>query len=534
VYKTQIASPPESDQATEGADWLQPPSTVRGLRRSVQTIRERIQVVLGGLALTLAVALVYLLTASKVYESRADILVTPVPTQDAVLSTIGIITASSDPTLDAGTAAQLIDSPAVADRAARSLGGGISGNSLMDAVSVEPISASNFVTVVAKGPTPDAARMRADAFASAAIDERRKQISDNVNAVLPRLRQDLAGAGAGAAAGALGALISQLSAFQASPNPTLQVENRAVAPHAPSSPHVVLVLIAAVIGGLALGLAAAFALQLLDPRLRREEQLRALYRLPILARVPRERRQSGPLTPERLSPPAREAYRTLRATLAVAGQREGGPRSILVSGPGASEGKSTTAINLAASLALSGNRIILVEADLRRPSIAKALGVSSSKGIIGVLLERFPLSDALVTVYNQDFMVLPAEKAGADFAELLSLPGATRLLKEADELADYVIIDSPPLSEVVDALPLARHADAVLMVAQLGRSHLNKIRELAELLAANGIRPVGFALVGVPQARDMYGYYMESPLSRRRSEQGEGVASLTEGSLRDS
>jgi hypothetical protein len=65
-----------------------------------------------------------------------------------------------------------------------------------------------------------------------------------------------------------------------------------------------------------------------------------------------------------------------------------------------------------------------------------------------------------------------------------------------------------------------------LMVAQLGRSHLNKIRELAELLAANGIRPVGFALVGVPQARDLYGYHIDSPLSRRRSEQGEGVASV--------
>jgi Mrp family chromosome partitioning ATPase len=104
--------------------------------------------------------------------------------------------------------------------------------------------------------------------------------------------------------------------------------------------------------------------------------------------------------------------------------------------------------------------------------------------------------------------VLTADKTGADFADLFSLPAAKRLLDEAERLADYVIIDSPPLSDVVDALQLAQRADAVLLVARLGHSRISKIRELGELLAGSGIRPAGFALLGTPRGdRKGYAYF---------------------------
>ena len=98
------------------------------------------------------------------------------------------------------------------------------------------------------------------------------------------------------------------------------------------------------------------------------------------------------------------------------------------------------------------------------------------------------------------------------------------MIDEARELADYVIIDSPPLNEVVDSLPLARRADEVLIVVRVGKTRLAKIAQLGELLAENGITPVGFAVVGTPRpSRNEYHYYGAS----RKSDREHGLFSPT-------
>jgi receptor protein-tyrosine kinase len=257
----------------------------------------------------------------------------------------------------------------------------------------------------------------------------------------------------------------------------------------------------------------------LDPRLRREEQLRRLYGLPILARIPKDSRAhgAGALAPEMLSPSTIEAYRTLRATLAASRGRDVGATSILVTSPSPSEGKTTSAINLASSLALAGNKVILIEADLRRPAIAKALGIEPRHGTGSVLLETVDLQDALETTraYGNYLQVLCADYSGAAsgwMADRLFLPSAQNLVTDAKKLADYVVIDSPPLSEVIDALPLAQRADEVLVVVRLGKSHLTKLAHLAELLQRHAIRPVGFAVVGAQAQSE--GYYAAPPPGR--------------------
>jgi succinoglycan biosynthesis transport protein ExoP len=520
LYKGLIVGAPTSGSGGISADWLQPPPGQAGLRRFLQTVRERLRLVLLVLIVVLGGAVIYLIAAEKVYQAQADILVTPVPTQEAVLSTVGVITQSVDPSLDVETANQLIDSPSVATRAARNLGGGQTGTALLNDISVAPIPESNIVTITASAPTADAAADRANAFARAAVVERREAIASNIDALLPKLKSELAESESEGAARQLSGMIATLSAFRTSGNATIQVETVASPPASPSSPRTVLVLVGALIAGLVLGVGAVFAAQVLDPRLRREEQLRSLFNLPILARIPRERSRTGPLTPERLSPMAREAYRTLRAGVAAASPDERGPQSILVGGSGPSEGKSTTAINLAASLALAGHSVILIDADLRRPAIADTLRIGARQGVVSVLLERTPLAEALepVPAYMDNLRVLVADKTGADFADLFSLPAAKRLLEEADRLADYVIIDSPPLSDVVDALQLAQHADAVLIVARLGHSRISKVRELGEMLAGSGIRPTGFALLETPRSeRKSYAYYTGEPARRSRA-----------------
>ena len=186
-----------------------------------------------------------------------------------------------------------------------------------------------------------------------------------------------------------------------------------------------------------------------------------------------------------------------------------------MTGPAPSEGKTTTAINLATSLLAAGNRVILIEGDLRRPAIGRALGTAPKRGVVSVLLESVDLRDALVTdtAYGENLGLLLADYEGGWVTELFALGAAERLIEDARELADYVIIDSPPLTEVVDALPLARLADDVLIVTRLGNSRLSAVHRLGELLAENGIRPVGFAVVGVPRpAKSGYYYQERAPL----------------------
>ena len=174
---------------------------------------------------------------------------------------------------------------------------------------------------------------------------------------------------------------------------------------------------------------------------------------------------------------------------------------ILVTGPSASEGKTTTAINLATSLLAAGNRVILIEGDLRRPSIGRALNTGPRHGVVSVLLESVALRDALITDtdYGENLGLLLADYEGGWITELFALPAAERLIEHAREIADYVIIDSPPLTDVVDALPLARYVDDVLIVCGSATAGSPSIQRLGELLAENGIRPVGFAVVGTPR-----------------------------------
>ena len=223
-----------------------------------------------------------------------------------------------------------------------------------------------------------------------------------------------------------------------------------------------------------LGVGAVFAMRMLDPLIRREDQVRSRYRLPILARVPRERGgpRDRPLVWSNLVGGSMEAYRTLRAVLAGSAARSNRAPSILISSPGPGEGKTTSAISLAASLALTDKRVILIEGDLRRPAIGKAFNLRARKGIISVLAGEATLQESLVTAPIGDghLGLLLSEESGGAGAELLALPSALELLEQATKIADVVVIDSPPLATVVDALPLARAVDEVVIALRLGTS----------------------------------------------------------------
>jgi capsular exopolysaccharide synthesis family protein len=526
------------DPTSANGAWLKPAIEETSLQRYIRTLRERKWLILATVVACTLAAVVYVATADKVYRAEADLLVTPVPGGDSTLTGLGLIHDSSDPTRDVSTAARLVTTNGVARRVKTQLNDPRTPANIVKAVDVAPVAESNIVAITAEGPTPTAAQRLANGFATQAVTERtdqfHRQIDDAISNIQQRLNRSPESGAVAASPDSLTAQQSRLQTLRDRPDPTMRVEALADAPTSPVSPRPKLAIAAAIVAGLVLGIGGAFALTVLDPRLRREDQLRSLYGLPILARIPQDAKShgKGARAPEHLAPPTIEAYRTLRATLSASRGRSDGARSILVTSPSPGEGKTTTAINLASSLALAGNTVILIEVDLRRPAVGKALGVGNpglGHGTGSVLLETTELRDALVTTpaYGNYLQLLLADTSGGAtswMADRLFLPAAQQLVEDAKELADYVIIDSPPLSEVIDALQLAQRADDVLVVVRLGKSHLAKLANLSEILARHGIRPVGFAVVGAETpGGDSYYYLPQRPKGSERKSRSQTV-----------
>ncbi len=499
----------------------------------METVRERIWLVVAVTLLTLGAASLYLITADKVYEAQSELLVTPVADDDPALTGLALIRSSGDPTRDVETVARLVTSRAVAADVREELSLDESPQDLAESIDAAPVAQSNVVVISARDNDPELAAAIANSFAENAIADRdeklRTQLAPLIDSLQARAADDNI---PGAATVTLAEQLTRLESLQAGGDPTIRFETSAAPPDSPVAPRPALTIAAGLIGGLVLGLGAAFLMQAVDPRLRREEQLRERYGLPILARIPRERKavdseSSGirrstpvPLGPSSLSPRTLEAYRTLRMMLSAATTPDEGEagslgRAILVTGASPVDGKTTTAINLASSYALAGKRVILIEADFRRPKISAALNVKPRRGIGDVLLAEVGLEEALVPVkpFGDEMRVLPVQKPDDQIGELLSTLTAGRLLGQARELADYVVVDSPPLTAVVDTLPLAHCVDDVLLVCRIGGSSLVQLSRLADLLEQNDIEPRGFVVIGVTAGSEG-SYYFESAAGR--------------------
>jgi capsular exopolysaccharide synthesis family protein len=539
---------PSDSQAVRdsaGVRWRRPQAESAGLERYFRILRERAGLIGLVTLVTTLVAAAYLATATQMYEAEADLLVIPASRDQTALDGLPIIRESSDPTRDVETASRLVTTRNVAKRVKAQLGLNDSVEDLADKkVKAEPVAQSNIVSIRAHADSPELARDIANGFADGVVAERDEAVRAEAEKLITGLRSQLQDAAeSGQDTNALNDEIAQLQAVREGGDPTLSVETRADAPREAYSPRPMLTIFAGVIGGLILGIGGAFGMSALDPRLRREEQLRELYSLPVLARVPKEKRaptstlgkrrfgigprerQRRALPPGELSAATLESFRTLRTMLAAQRRDDGNSRSILVTGPSPSEGKTTTAINLASSLALAGNRVILIEADFRRPTVGEALGVRARVGIGDVLLGNVALEDALVLAppFGDNLCVLLVDRADDWLAEVLSLPAAQALLEDAKRLADYVVLDSPPLTQVIDAMPLARQVDDVVLVTRLGSSNITQLAHLGDLLDQNGIRPAGFVVVGGP-APEESSYYREA--QRRRAAQSDWLVNF--------
>ncbi|HWE08014.1 MAG TPA: Wzz/FepE/Etk N-terminal domain-containing protein [Solirubrobacteraceae bacterium] len=472
----------------------------RPFTRYWRTIVEHWRVVVFCVAVAVVGAGAYVATAHKQYSAQAQMLVAPVPTTNSTLLTLPVVHQSSDPTRDMATAASLITNQQVAARVVSALHLRESPNDLMSNMSAAAIGNSDLVGVTATAPTAAQAQAIANEWVRQVVATRAAALQAAVATRLPGVQAQTKGLPASqqSGPGTIADQYAQLQQLEHANDPSITLAALADRPASPSSPQTKLALVAAVLGGLVLGIIAAFAFDALDPRLRREEQAREIFNVPVLARIPRQRRIKGrrPILPQELTFSGAEGYRTLRTILSA--RAEGETRAILVTGSAPAEGKTTSAINLAAALAQGRSGVILVEADLRRPSIAQALELDVQYGIDDVMAGEADVGEAL-TVANlgkTSIGVLALRQPGDDLADMLSLAVAESLIRQVKALSDFVVIDSPPLTAVSDALPLAKLADDVLVVARQGSSKLSKLWELRDILVEQGTFPTGIVLVG--------------------------------------
>jgi capsular exopolysaccharide synthesis family protein len=208
-----------------------------------------------------------------------------------------------------------------------------------------------------------------------------------------------------------------------------------------------------------------------------------------------------------------EQYRTLRYVVEQA-HRDEQVSVVAVSAPSSGQGKTTTAINLAGALAQApGSRVLLVDADLRRPAMAGRLGVSDrSRGLVNAILDpTLALADVLEALPCFNLSVVPAGPRAPSPYELLRSPRLGQLLEAARAQYDYVVIDTPPLLPVPDCRIIAKHVDAFLLVVTAHKTRMALFDEAVNVLRASKVLGVVFNASDDVEVRDYYGSYYTAP-----------------------
>ncbi len=286
-----------------------------------------------------------------------------------------------------------------------------------------------------------------------------------------------------------------------SPSPVkVEILQPAVVPEDPALPQVPLNIAIGLAVGLVAGVLLAIALGFSDRRVHSRAELETLTDRPVLGGIvadPHAKRR--PLIVQEDPRSARaEAFRTLRTNLQFVGI-EGQTKTLVITSSVPGEGKTTTAANLAIVLAENGASVLLLDADLRAPRVAKYLGLEGAVGLTDVLVGRFPLADVVQSWGpGHGLHVLPAGRIPPNPSDLLSSKGMTDLLSTVSNQYDYVLIDAPPVLPVTDAAVLSRVASGVLLVVGAGRVKENEVRATLDALETVGSTPVGVVLTMLP------------------------------------
>ncbi|MGI8801054.1 MAG: polysaccharide biosynthesis tyrosine autokinase [Solirubrobacteraceae bacterium] len=507
-------------EKSEQADGLAPPRR-QGVDHALRVLRSRGPLILLCTLLATLLALAFSLRQQKVYSASAGLLFRDAQLDQKLFGTT-TLPPSIDPSREAATNVNLLGLEAVAQRTATALGkitaGGVAGR-----ISVSPEGQSNIVQVTATDHNPAFAAQIANTYAGEFINFRRDADRAKIAGAQTLVQTQLNRLDRRGQAGTVSGMALQTRAEELGILASLQTGNAelvqpATEPSTPSAPRTKRNVAIGFVLGLLLGVAAALLLERLDRRIKDVAELEEIYALPVLSDVPESQALGAEHPADVHGFAVTESFRMLRARLRYFNiDRE--IRSLMVTSVGPAEGKTTVAQNLAAAAASSGStRVLLLEADLRRPRLAGNLGLTSAPGLAEVLTHSVGVPDVVqrLTLASGDGVrsektldVMVAGITPPNPAELLESEKMADLLDRLTAIYDLVIIDTPPAGLIADAIPLMSRVGGVVIVSSVGRSTRDGAAHFRDQLVQLGAPLLGVIANRVKQRRGdrYYGGY---------------------------
>jgi polysaccharide biosynthesis transport protein len=473
------------------------------LAHALDMLRRRSLIIVGAVIACVVLALAQRALSSDVYEASAEVMFGARSLSDAALE---VDRGGIDPERVAATNVLIAESQEVAEAARRQVGGP-SAQALLDQVSVEAEESADVLSITAADEDPERAATLANAFAEQYIRFKAQRDLDSIAAAEADLRGQLEQLpdDARSERRALEDSLERLASLRAVASGDARRLGRASPPADPAGIGGAPLVVLAVTIGLALGLVAAFLAEAIDRRINTVEDFEHEYRLSALVGIPETafRVEKAELRGDLLEP-----YRILRSTLEFARvSHELGVIVVTSAVPG--EGKTTIAVDLAHAIALTSAPVVLVELDLRRPTLSRHLDIEPIHGVTSALLGSETAGELLQTPFEAlpNFTVLPAGRLPPNPSELLGTDRAGDLLAGLAGEGTTVIVDAPPLLPVSDThvlfnLPVV---GGVLIAARLGLTTRDEARRARAIIDRHPVKPLGLVVTGV-EAGGRYGY----------------------------
>lgn len=507
------------------------------LRDYLNVIRARKWVIIQAVLIVTITAVGVSLLQPPVFEGQAKVLISDRDTGAAILGT-AISDLTSQPERGLQTQVQLMQLRPLVENTIRKLGLKTAPEGLMNRIEVSAVGQTNIVTITAKSGDSQTASSIANTMAEEFVDwskeykrESIKAAADEVDERLEASKQELLELGRrisaegksdelsaelAIATGSYTTLAGQLEELRIQEQLEVgsgRVVSPAVLSEEPVEPSPLRNGVLGLAVGLIFGLGMAFFYEYLDNTIKSSEEAEGIFGAPVLGLIPAEKYDKD--EKRRLTlishpgTPAAEAYRVLRNSLDFI-NFEHNIKTLLVTSAAPAEGKSTVAANLAAGLAQAGKKVVLLSCDFRRPTTQQFFQVSTMIGLSDVLTGANSLKSALQRASElPNLLILTSGKLPPNPSELLGSEKMRALIKELEEWADWVIVDTPPLLAVADGAAVARWVDGVLIVTKGGASTRDAGKKAAEMLGQIGARIIGSVVWGLESAPGGggYGYY---------------------------